>query len=147
MSPDEVSRAILVALQRDGRRSYAALGKDVGLSEAAVRQRVARMIEAGLMRIVAVPDPAALGFDRRGTIGVRTDGPLQPIAERMAALPSVTSVVFTAGSVDLLAEVACRSDEEFLTVIEQIRSLENVTATESFVHLRHAVGPQLRLDR
>ena len=135
---DSTSRRILAALQGDGRRSYASIGKDVGLSEAAVRQRVQRLIDAGVMRIAAVVDPAALGLDRRALIGVRASGPLGPIAEALTAVDHVTSVVLTAGSADLLAEIACGSDEEFLAAIEEIRELKNVTATESFVYLRQA---------
>ena len=67
---DDVSKAIIEQLQQDGRRSYAAIGKEVGLSEAAVRQRVQRLIEAGVMQVVAVTDPLQLGFARQAMVGV-----------------------------------------------------------------------------
>ena len=54
---DDVSKAIIEQLQQDGRRSYAAIGKQAGLSEAAVRQRVQRLTEQGVMQVVAVTDP------------------------------------------------------------------------------------------
>lgn len=63
---DELSKAIIEKLQADGRRSYAGIGKAVGLSEAAVRQRVQRMVDAGVMQIVAVTDPLQLGFSPAG---------------------------------------------------------------------------------
>ena len=62
---DEVSKLIIEQLQQDGRRSYASIGKAVGLSEAAVRQRVQRLIDGGVMQIVAVTDPMTLGFHRQ----------------------------------------------------------------------------------
>ena len=62
---DELSKAIIEKLQQDGRRSYAGIGKAVGLSEAAVRQRVQRMVDAGVMQIVAVTDPMQLGSPGR----------------------------------------------------------------------------------
>ena len=62
---DDVSKAIIEQLQQDGRRPYAAIGKAVGLSEAAVRQRVQRLLDAGVMQIVAVTDPLQVGLPAR----------------------------------------------------------------------------------
>ena len=70
---DEVAKAIIEQLQQDGRRSYAAIGKEVGLSEAAVRQRVQRLIESGVMQVVAVTDPLQLGFARQAMVGIEVD--------------------------------------------------------------------------
>ncbi|MDP9219132.1 MAG: AsnC family transcriptional regulator, partial [Actinomycetota bacterium] len=71
---DEVSKRIIDQLQEDGRRPYAAIGKAVGLSEAAVRQRVQRLLESGVVQIVAVTDPLQVGFSRQAMIGLRTEG-------------------------------------------------------------------------
>ena len=81
---DDVSKAIIEQLQQDGRRSYAAIGKVVGLSEAAVRQRVQRLIDGGVMQVVAVTDPLELGFARQAMVGVRVNGPMEPVADALA---------------------------------------------------------------
>jgi Lrp/AsnC family transcriptional regulator for asnA, asnC and gidA len=134
---DDVSKSIIEELQQDGRRSYAAIGKVVGLSEAAVRQRVQRLVDSGVMQVVAVTDPLELGFARQAMIGVRASGPLEPIADALAALDEVDYVVITAGSYDLLAEVVCASDEELLSVLScKIRTIENVVSTEAFMYLQ-----------
>ena len=134
---DDVSKAIISQLQQDGRRSYAAIGKVVGLSEAAVRQRVQRLIDSGVMQVVAVTDPMELGFARQAMIGIRTTGSLEPIADAVAALEEVDYVVITAGSYDLLVEVVCESDEALLEVLSsKIRTIENVVSTETFVYLK-----------
>ena len=134
---DDVSKAIIEELQLDGRRSYAAIGKVVGLSEAAVRQRVQRLVDSGVMQVVAVTDPMELGFARQAMIGIRTTGSLEPIADAVAALDEVDYVVITAGSYDLLIEVVCESDEALLEVLSsKIRTIENVVSTETFVYLR-----------
>ncbi len=99
---DEVSKRIIDQLQEDGRRPYAAIGKAVGLSEAAVRQRVQRLLESGVMQIVAVTDPLQVGFSRQAMIGLRTAGDLTEVADRIAAMPEVDYVVVTAGSFDIL---------------------------------------------
>jgi len=134
---DEVSKEIIQQLQQDGRRSYAAIGKVVGLSEAAVRQRVQRLIEGGVMQVVAVTDPLELGFARQAMVGVRVAGALEPVADAIAALDEVDYVVITAGSYDLLVEVVCESDEHLLELIsERLRAIPGVAATETFMYLK-----------
>jgi len=133
---DDVSKAIIEQLQQDGRRPYATIGKVVGLSEAAVRQRVQRLIDSGVMQIVAVTDPLQLGFARQAMIGVRVRGPLEEIADKLAALPEVDYVVVTAGTYDILVEAVCESDEALLTLISnEIRGIEGVESTETFMYL------------
>jgi Lrp/AsnC family transcriptional regulator, regulator for asnA, asnC and gidA len=134
---DDVSKAIIEQLQQDGRRSYAAIGKVVGLSEAAVRQRVQRLIDGGVMQIVAVTDPLELGFARQAMIGINVEGRLEPIADQLAGMEEVEYVVITAGSFDILIEAVCESDEHLLEVLSnRIRSIEGVRTTETFVYLK-----------
>jgi Lrp/AsnC family transcriptional regulator for asnA, asnC and gidA len=134
---DDVSKAIIEQLQQDGRRSYAAIGKVVGLSEAAVRQRVQRLIDGGVMQVVAVTDPLELGFARQAMVGIRVAGPLELVADELAALDEVDYVVVTAGSYDILAEVVCESDEHLLELISgRIRAIAGVCSTETFMYLR-----------
>jgi Lrp/AsnC family transcriptional regulator for asnA, asnC and gidA len=133
---DEVAKAIIEQLQQDGRRSYAAIGKEVGLSEAAVRQRVQRLIESGVMQVVAVTDPLQLGFARQAMVGIGVTGPLEPVADQLAEMDEVDYVVITAGAYDVLAEVVCESDERLLHLIsEKIRRIEGVSRTETFMYL------------
>lgn len=136
---DDTSKAIIAELQRDGRRPYAAIGKSVGLSEAAVRARVQRLIDSDVMDIVAITDPLQLGFSRQAMLGVRVDGDPEPVASRLAALPEVSYVVVTAGSFDLLVEVVCRNDEHLLDVVNrQIRALPGIQGSETFMYLKLA---------
>ena len=134
---DDVAKAIIEQLQQDGRRSYAAIGKVVGLSEAAVRQRVQRLTDSGVMQVVAVTDPLELGFARQAMVGVRVEGPIEPVADAVAALPEVDYVVVTAGTYDLLVEIVAESDEHLLELISgRLRSISGVQTTETFMYLR-----------
>lgn len=133
---DDVAKQIIEQLQEDGRRPYATIGKAVGLSEAAVRQRVQRLLDAGVMQIVAVTDPLQLGFPRQAMIGLRTDGDLETVADRLAEFEEIDYVVITAGSFDLLAEVVCRNDEHLLEILQKLRGVAGVLATEAFVYLK-----------
>jgi Lrp/AsnC family transcriptional regulator, regulator for asnA, asnC and gidA len=134
---DDVSKAIIEQLQVDGRKSYAEIGKAVGLSEAAVRQRVQKLTESGVMQIVAVTDPMQLGFYRQAMIGVRCTGDTRAVADKLAAMPAVDYVVLTAGTFDILAEVVCENDLDLITMLNsEIRTLEGVLSTETFVYLK-----------
>jgi Lrp/AsnC family transcriptional regulator for asnA, asnC and gidA len=134
---DDVSKAIIEQLQTDGRRSYAEIGKAVGLSEAAVRQRVQKLTDTGVMQVVAVTDPMQLGFFRQAMIGVRVQGDTTTVAEALALIPAVDYVVLTAGSFDILAEVVCESDEDLIDLLnKEIRGIPGVLSTETFVYLK-----------
>jgi Lrp/AsnC family transcriptional regulator for asnA, asnC and gidA len=134
---DDVNKRIIEQLQRDGRMSYAALAKSVGLSEAAVRQRVQRLLDTSVMQIVAVTDPLTLGFARQVMVGLKVAGDMRPIAEALAAIPEVDYVVICAGAYDLLAELVCTDDDHLLTLLnDKIRAIPGVTGTETFVYLK-----------
>ena len=136
---DDVSKSIIAQLQQDGRRSYASIGKAVGLSEAAVRQRVQRLTEAGIMQIVAVTDPLQLGFGRQAMVGIHVDGAIEPVADALSAMEEVIYVVMTAGTYDLLCEVVSTGDEELLDLVSRrIRGVPNVRTTETFMYLKLA---------
>ncbi|HTW20214.1 MAG TPA: Lrp/AsnC family transcriptional regulator [Mycobacteriales bacterium] len=136
---DDANRAIIEQLQADGRRSYAAIASAVGLSEAAVRQRVQRLLDSGVMQIVAVTDPTQVGFTRQAMVGVRADGDLDEVADKLAALPEVDYVVVTAGSFDLLVEVVCNDDQHLLSLLNNaIRTVPGVRDSETFVYLKLA---------
>src|SRR4051794_5782663 len=134
---DDVSKAIIEQLQADGRRSYAEIGKAVGLSEAAVRQRVQKLTDSGVMQVVAVTDPMQLGFYRQAMIGIRVTGDTPLLAAQRAGLPAVDYVVLTAGSFDILVEVVTENDDDLITLLnKEIRALSGVQSTETFVYLK-----------
>ena len=134
---DDVAKRIIELLQEDGRQSYAAIAKSVGLSEAAVRQRVQRLLDAEVMQIVAVTDPIQVGFRRQAMIGIRAEGDLIELGEALSAMPEVDYVVTTAGSFDILAEVVCEDDDHLLDLLtHRIRTLRGVRTTETFVYLK-----------
>ncbi len=135
--PDDVSKAIIEQLQQDGRRAYATIGKAVGLSEAAVRQRVQKLVESGVMQIVAVTDPMQVGLHRQAMVAISATGNLDVITERLAALPEVVYLVVIAGSFDVLAEIVVTDDDHLLDLINsKIRAIPGVLRTETFLYLK-----------
>ncbi len=134
---DDTSKAIIEQLQADGRRSYAAIGIAVGLSEAAVRQRVQKLVDSGVMQIVAVTDPMQIGFARQAMVGLSVIGDVEAIAEKLAQIDEVDYIVVTAGSWDILAEVVVEDDTHLLRLVnDRIRAIDGVTKTESFLYLK-----------
>jgi Lrp/AsnC family transcriptional regulator for asnA, asnC and gidA len=118
---DETDKQILRALQHDGRVSYAELGPAVGLSAPAARARVQRLIDTGVVRVVGVTDPIALGLPTMAMLGVRADGDIRATADAIAACEGVIYVVLTAG--------------ELLDLInDAIKSVPGVTHVETFTY-------------
>ena len=132
---DDTDRAIIERLQVDGRIPYTRLGASVGLSEAAVRQRVQRMIDGGVMQVVAVTNPLSSGLRRMAMVGVRTEGPTDDIAKALQAMSDIDYLVVTAGSYDFLAEVVVSDDGRLLDLTNRIRSVPGVQSTETFIYL------------
>ena len=134
---DDPDKAIVELLQEDGRRSYTGIAAAVGLSEAAVRTRVQRLIEGNVVQIVGVTDPLRLGFRRQAMVGVKTEGDIEAVADTLAAIPEVDYVVFVSGSYDLLFEIVCEDDEHLLSILnDKIRSIPGVRTTDTYTYLR-----------
>jgi Lrp/AsnC family transcriptional regulator, regulator for asnA, asnC and gidA len=133
---DDTDKAIIRALQIDGRTPYSKLGPAVGLSQAAVRQRVQRLIDRGVMQVVAVTDPAMLGFAVQAMVAVSITGDVRKVAAALGELPEVEYVVITAGRFDLLVEVVCSDTHHLLSVVnDRIRAIDGVSSTEVFTYM------------
>lgn len=134
---DASSKQIIGLLQQDGRMSYADLARQVGLSETAVRQRVQRLTETGVIQVVAVTDPLQLGFRRQAMIGIKVCGDIVGTADAVAAIPETDYVVITAGRFDLIVEIVCEDDDHLLRIVnDRIRAIPGVQSSEAFVYLK-----------
>jgi Lrp/AsnC family transcriptional regulator for asnA, asnC and gidA len=136
---DSLDRKIITRLQRDGRRAYGAIAEEIGLSEAAVRRRVQRLKDSGVMQIVAITDPLQLGYGREALIGIRVHGDVRVVADKVAAIDEANYVVLTAGSFDIIAEVIAEDDNDLVHLLnDSIRSIPGVTEVETFLYLKLA---------
>lgn len=134
---DDKAKRIIELLQGDGRMSYSAIAKDVGLSEAAVRHRVQKLIEGGVVQIVAVTDPMQMGFARQAMIGVKVSGSVQAVAAELATMDELDYIVITTGRFDILAELVAESDDQLLDIVsDRVGSIDRVVGTETFMYLR-----------
>jgi Lrp/AsnC family transcriptional regulator for asnA, asnC and gidA len=134
---DDADKALVELLQTDGRLPYTRLAAAVGLSEAAVRQRVQRLIENKVVQIVAVTDPLTLGFRRQAMVGVKIEGDIIAVADALTLISEVDYVVCTSGSFDLLFELVCEDDDHLLNLLnDRVRTIPGVRSTETFMYLR-----------
>lgn len=137
MQIDRTSRRLIEMLQRDGRLPYSVLAQEVGLSEAAVRQRVLKLIEEGVMQIVAVTDPLQLGYGREAMLGINVVGDPRIVAKHLADVEEVSYVVHVGGRWDLVAEVVAVTDDDLLDLIsDRIRAIEGISSIETSIYLR-----------
>lgn len=132
---DDVDRALIEALQRNGRDSFRRIAGELDVSEATIRARYQRLCDDGVLQVTAVTNPLGLGFEAMALVGVRTSGAPEQVAEEVAQLEESDYIVVAAGQFDLLVEVVCVDRRHLLDVTNRIRSLDGVTSTESFVYL------------
>ena len=135
MKLDHVNRRIIESLQRDGRRSFTAIARELGISETAVRARVQKLTEAGVIEVVAVTNPLMVGFDVMAMIGVKASGRLQGIADEVSAWDETSYVVILSGSFDLLVEVVCADNRHLLDLVQRLRDVDGINSTETFMYL------------
>lgn len=134
---DAVNKRIVALLQEDGRRSYVSIGKEIGLSEAAVRLRVQKMLDDGVMQIVAVTNPMEMGFRRQAMVGITVDGDIEYVAQKLKDIRQIDYIIITAGRFDILAEVFAEDDESMLELVNrQIRKIDGIDRTELFTYMR-----------
>lgn len=132
---DDVDRALLTALQEDGRLGYAELGQLVGLTAGGARKRVMRLEERGTLQIVGVTNPLRLGYRSMAMVGVVADGDLEVIAEALSEIENVIYVVLAAGRYDLLVEVIAEDQEALFELINRrIRPTPGVSRAETFTY-------------
>lgn len=133
---DDTDRAIIELLQADGRMPFTRVGAEVGLTEGAIRQRVQRLTDAGVMQIVAVTDPMSLGMRRVAMIGARVTGDAESAAAALSAMTEVEYLVATTGRYDLMFEVVADDDAHLMRLMSQLRSRDDIVEAEAFVCLK-----------
>ena len=132
---DDTDREIVRLLQADGRMPYAQLAQQIGLSDAASRQRVNRLISKGVINIVAVTDPVKIGLSHQALVGITVTGDVRKMAAEVGTMEDVVYVVMTAGRYDLLVELVCGDADRFIDSLDAIRSLDRIESVEAMPYL------------
>jgi Lrp/AsnC family transcriptional regulator, regulator for asnA, asnC and gidA len=131
---DALDQGIIEALQDNGRESFRAIAARLGVSEATIRARYARLCDDDILQVVGVTNPLGLGFEQ-ALIGLKTAGSPEPIADEIARWPEADYVVVTAGQYDLVVEVVATDRRHLLELTNRMRALDGVVSTETFLYL------------
>jgi Lrp/AsnC family transcriptional regulator for asnA, asnC and gidA len=134
-SLDPIDRGIIEALQENGRAPFRAVAAHVGVSEATVRSRYARLVDDGILLVTGVTNPLGLGFEAQAMIGIKASGSPEPVADEIAGWDEATYVVVAAGRFDLLVEVVCNDHRQLLELTTRLREVDGVVSTETFPYL------------
>jgi Lrp/AsnC family transcriptional regulator, regulator for asnA, asnC and gidA len=134
-SLDAVDQGVIEALQRNGRESFRRIAARLGVSEATIRARYARLCDDNILQVTGITNPLGLGFEAQAMVGIRTNGPPEPVANEIATWPEADYVVITAGQFDILVELVCADRRQLLDLTNRIRGIEGVASTESFLYL------------
>jgi Lrp/AsnC family transcriptional regulator for asnA, asnC and gidA len=134
---DDVDRAIIEALQVEGRRPYKRIADEIGVSEGSVRYRVARLEESGILQVVGIADPLRIGFNTMALVGIRVrPGSMEDVCRELAKLPQASYVAMVTGSFDVFVEAVCRDPEDFRTFLTRdLHGIDGVLGAESFIIL------------
>ena len=137
---DEIDLKIIKILNEDGRASFAQIAQTLGVSPGMIRQRYNRLVEEGIVQVVAITNPMLMGFTTMAQIGVKVNvNRLQEIADQIAAFEEVIYLVLLTGSYDLFVEVVCRDRNHLLDFLtNKLHSVEGVKEAETFIYLRIA---------
>ena len=134
-SIDRLDRQIITALQENGREPFRQIAGQLGVSEATIRNRYARLCRENVLQVTGVTNPLGLGFDAQAMIGVKTNGPVEAVADEVATWREASYVVVCAGQFDLLVELVCADRRHLLEIINRMRAIDTVVSTESFMYL------------
>jgi Lrp/AsnC family transcriptional regulator for asnA, asnC and gidA len=132
---DAVDKAIIEALQKNGREAFRRIAAAVGVSEATIRARYSRLRDDNILQVAGITNPLGLGFEAQAMVGIRTAGPPEPVADELARWDEAGYVVVTAGQFDILVELVCADRRQLLDLTNRIRALDGVVSTESFLYL------------
>ncbi len=133
---DSIDHHIIAALKQDGRMPFAQLARELDVSPGMVRERYHRLLQDGILQVVAVTNPLKVGYGVMTLIGIKVqDSPLDEVARQVAELKEAVYIVLCTGAYDLLAEVVCRDNAHLLALLKRLRTIEGIYNTESFVYL------------
>lgn len=135
---DEVDRRLLKSLQEDATRSYAALGKAVGLSAGSAHDRVRKLRERGMIRRTTVDvDPAAVGRGVSAFVMVNANVWMgdPPTRDALLAITGIQEAHIVAGAASLLLKIRTATTEELQATLREIFAVEGVTGTQTVVVL------------
>ena len=135
---DENDRYIIEALRQDGRVAFAQIAQQLNVSPGMIRVRYNRLVEMGLIKVVAITNPLRMGYSTMAMIGIRTEGEkMLEVARKVSEFDEVIYLIVVSGRYDIIAEVVARDHADLLRFLtEKLYRVDGVRESESFMHLK-----------
>jgi Lrp/AsnC family transcriptional regulator for asnA, asnC and gidA len=135
---DDNDRYIIEAMRLDGRVAFAQIAQKLNVSPGMIRVRYNRLVEMGLIKVVAITNPLRMGYTSMAMIGIRTDGnKMLEVAKKVSEFEEVIYLIIVSGRYDLIAEVVCRDHADLLRFLtEKLYLVDGMRESESFMHLK-----------
>ena len=132
---DNIDYAIITCLQRDSRTPSAEIARQVGVAERTVRARIERLVDDGMIRLIAIVNPRALGYTVTADVFLEVEiGRVQQVADTVAAFPDVYYVGMTTGDRDVSLQLYAESvDDLYDFVTEKLNRIPGVLRARTFV--------------
>lgn len=135
---DDSDRFIIEAMRQDGRVAFAQIAQQLNVSPGMIRVRYNRLVEMGLIKVVAITNPLRMGYTTMAMIGIRTDGEkMLDVAKKVSEFDEVIYLIVVSGRYDIIAEVVCLDHSDLLRFLtEKLYLVDGVRESESFMHLK-----------
>jgi len=133
---DEIDLKILEILKKDGRKPFVEIGKELGLSEGAVRRRIRLLQERGVIKRFTVELSKDYVINAVTFISFEKGNLVKDLVDRLASLPSIESVYELTGRFDAMVMISAKNISDLNRCVDEIRRLDGVRDTETAVILR-----------
>jgi DNA-binding Lrp family transcriptional regulator len=132
---DALDWRLVRQLLKDGRASYADLARQVGLSQAAARSRVVRLLNSGVVHVTALVEPSAVGANEQLGFGLRCRGDAEALGSALANMPRVSFMASGFGRYDIIGTLTAPDRCQLVEALESVRSAPGVGYVETWDHL------------
>lgn len=135
---DNIDRTIIEEMRKDGRSAFAQIAKQLKVSPGMIRLRYNRLVELGIIKVVAITNPLRMGYSAMTMVAIRTEGgKTLEAATAISAFSEVVYLIIVSGRYDIMAEVVCKDHDDLLRFMtEKLYKVDGVRDTETFVHLK-----------
>ncbi len=146
---DGIDKEILRNLMEDARRPILEIARKIGISGAAIHQRLRKLESSGLIAgSKFIIDPKALGYKTMAFVGVYLDKAVSnPMAvKQLKDIPEVIECHYTTGNWSIFIKILCKDNEHLMNVLNKgIQAIEGVSRTETFISLDQQIDRQIKI--
>ncbi len=133
---DDKDKEIVKLLKEDGRSGYVEIGKQIGLSEGAVRRRVQALLDSGVIRKFTIKVGVTEGAEAITLLATNPAYPTREVSKKIQAIPNVETIYEVTGEYDIIAVIGGMNVNEVNECIEKIRRVEGIRKTNTMIILR-----------